>query len=48
MLSLLGVAIFGLSGGVDFLWHSLFGFEVDTEALLSPTHLSLAIGGYSS
>src|SRR5215510_1196366 len=45
MLSLLGVAIFGLSGGADFLWHSLFGFEVDTEALLSPTHLSLAIGG---
>ncbi len=45
MLSLLGVFIFGLSGGADFLWHSLFGFEVDTEALLSPTHLSLAIGG---
>src|SRR5258708_7740118 len=45
MLSLLGVAIFGLSGGADFLWHSLFGFEVDTEALLSPTHLALAIGG---
>jgi hypothetical protein len=45
MLSLLGVTIFGLSGGGDFLWHSLFGFEVDTEALLSPTHLALAIGG---
>ncbi len=45
MLSLLGVAIFGLSGGADFLWHSLFGFEVDTEALLSPSHLSLALGG---
>src|SRR5215510_13108134 len=45
MLSLLGVGIFALSGGADFVRHSLFGFEVDTEALLSPSHLSLAIGG---
>src|SRR5262249_47294003 len=26
MLSLLGVGIFALSGGADFVWHSLFGF----------------------
>lgn len=44
-LSLLGVPIF-LAGGVgDMIWHELFGIEADVEALLSPTHLTLAIGG---
>jgi hypothetical protein len=44
-LSLLGVAVF-LAGGIgDMLWHSLFGVEVNIEALLSPTHLLLAFGG---
>ncbi len=45
MLSLLGVFIFGVAGGLDFAWHSTFGFEIDTEALLSPPHLLLASGG---
>jgi hypothetical protein len=45
MLSLLGVLIFGLAGNLDFLWHELFGFEEDVEALLSPSHLALASGG---
>lgn len=45
MLSLLGVPIF-LAGGVgDMIWHELFGIEADVEALLSPTHLILALGG---
>lgn len=44
LLSFIGFAIFGMSGGFDFLWHSIFGFEVDAEALLSPAHLSLAVG----
>lgn|SRR5574341_1618217 len=44
-LSLLGAAIFLASGLFDFGWHSLFGFEVDIEALLSPAHLALATGG---
>ncbi|MEW5985262.1 MAG: hypothetical protein AB1791_01355 [Chloroflexota bacterium] len=44
-LSLLGVVIF-LAGGVgDGVWHTLFGIEVNIEALLSPTHLLLALGG---
>ncbi len=44
-LSLLGVLLF-LAGGIgDMLWHILFGIEVDIEALLSPTHLLLALGG---
>src|SRR5205823_2058256 len=43
-LSMLGVAIFAVGGVGDLIWHSLFGFEVDTEALLSPSHLLLATG----
>ncbi|MFL5807193.1 MAG: hypothetical protein ACJ8CR_36370 [Roseiflexaceae bacterium] len=45
MLSLLGFMIFALGGGADFAWHTLFGFEADEEALLSPAHLLLATGG---
>lgn len=41
-LSLLGVPLFTLAGGGDLLWHTLFGFEVGIEPLLSPTHLLLA------
>jgi len=44
MISLIGFFIFGTAGGFDFVWHSLFGFEADTEALLSPAHLLLALG----
>ena len=29
----------------DGIWHTLLGIEVNTEALLSPTHLTLATGG---
>ena len=43
--SLLGVVIFAVSGVGDLLWHVLFGIERSVEALLSPTHLGLAIGG---
>jgi hypothetical protein len=44
-LSLLGAFLFGIGGGLDFWWHSVFGIEVSTEALLSPTHLLLAVSG---
>jgi len=43
-LSLLGVVIFGVSGIGDLTWHLLLGIERSTEALLSPTHLGLALG----
>jgi hypothetical protein len=46
MLSLLGVVIFMAGGGFDFVWHSLFGFEANSEALLSPAHLILATGAF--
>ena len=43
--SLLGAGIFALGGLGDMVWHTLFGIEVNIEALLSPTHLILAFGG---
>jgi hypothetical protein len=43
-LALLGVLIFMAGGIGDMIWHVLFGVEVNVEALLSPTHLTLALG----
>jgi hypothetical protein len=43
-LSVLGLAIFAISGIGDLTWHLLLGIERSTEALLSPTHLGLALG----
>lgn len=43
--ALLGVALFMFGGNGDLLWHEIFGFEEDIEALLSPTHLLLLVGG---
>jgi hypothetical protein len=45
MTSLLGAVIFAVSGNLDFIWHWLFGFEENVEALVSPSHLILAVGG---
>src|SRR5258708_22377591 len=44
-VSLLGVPLFALAGIGDLVWHTLFGFEVNLETLLSPTHLLLAGSG---
>ncbi len=44
-LSLIGAAIFFAGGFGDMIWHTLFGIEVGVDALLSPTHLVLALGG---
>lgn len=43
-LSLVGGFIFLVGGVLDLTWHTLFGIEANTEALLSPTHLILATG----
>jgi hypothetical protein len=43
-LSALGVVLFAVGGASDLLWHEVFGIEADVEALLSPTHLVLAVG----
>ncbi len=45
-LSLFGVVLFGIGGVGDLIWHTLFGFEANIEALLSPTHLVLATAGF--
>jgi len=44
-LSLLGAAVFLVGGVADMAWHLAFGIEVNVDALYSPTHLVLAIGG---
>jgi hypothetical protein len=44
-LSLTGMMLFLAGGMGDLVWHTVFGIEADIEALLSPTHLVLAIGG---
>lgn len=43
--AVIGVAVFALGGLGDMIWHLLFGIEIDLEALLSPTHMLLALGG---
>ena len=43
-LSLLGVLVFAIAGASDMVWHILFGIEAGIQALLSPTHLALALG----
>ncbi len=44
-LSAMGVVLFLAAGGLDLAWHTLFGIEEDINALISPTHLLLALAG---
>jgi hypothetical protein len=41
----IGGVLFVAGAVGDGIWHTLLGIEVNTEALLSPTHLTLATGG---
>lgn len=41
-----GLVLFVTGAIGDGIWHEIFGIEVDLEALLSPTHLLLFIGGF--
>jgi hypothetical protein len=43
-LSLAAVALWFVGGPFDLAWHSVFGFEANVEALLSPAHTVLALG----
>jgi hypothetical protein len=43
-ISLIGVVLFAIGGVGDAIWHTLFGVETSTDALLSPTHLFLFAG----
>ncbi len=40
-----GIGIFALGGFGDAIWHELLGVETSFDALLSPTHLLLFVGG---
>lgn len=44
-LMTIGIVAFMVAGIGDMLWHQVFGIEVGVEALLSPTHLALMLGG---
>jgi hypothetical protein len=44
-LSIVGALIFVAGGVGDMMWHTVFGIESSVDALLSPTHLALALGG---
>jgi hypothetical protein len=41
----LGLVVFGIGGAADLVWHETFGIEVAVDALVSPTHLLLGVGG---
>jgi hypothetical protein len=45
VLTIAGLVVFGVCAVGDFVWHAVFGIEVDLGALLSPTHLGLFTGG---
>lgn len=40
-----GAMVFALGGVADMVWHQVFGVEFGIDALLSPTHLALFVGG---
>ena len=42
--ALIGVAIFGVGGLGDAIWHTIFGVETSLDALLSPTDILLFVG----
>jgi hypothetical protein len=43
--SVVGAAVFALGGVGDLIWHTLFGIEQGIEGNISPSHLTLALGG---
>lgn len=45
LATLAGFGLFGLGAIGDLIWHEIFGIEANVEALLSPTHLFLLVGG---
>ena len=44
-VSFIGLCILGVAGPWDLIWHSVYGFEVNVEAIVSPPHLALFFGG---
>jgi len=44
-VSIIGLCILGVAGPADLTWHSVYGFEINIEAIVSPPHLALFLGG---
>ena len=44
-VAIIGLCILGIAGPWDLIWHSVYGFEVNVEAIFSPPHLALFFGG---
>src|SRR3954447_16481927 len=44
-VSIIGLCILGVAGPADLIWHSIYGFEINVEAIVSPPHLALFLGG---
>jgi hypothetical protein len=44
-VSVIGLCILGIAGPADLTWHSIYGFEINIEAIVSPPHLALFLGG---
>ncbi len=44
LLAAVGVVVFTIGGIADMIWHTIFGIELDIDALLSPSHIVLMIG----
>ncbi|AOY74172.1 hypothetical protein IG195_20560 (plasmid) [Arthrobacter sp. TES] len=44
-LAVVGAGLFLAGGVADLVWHQIFGVESGIDALLSPTHLLLFVGG---
>jgi hypothetical protein len=40
-----GIGVFAVGGLADMAWHLVFGVEAGLDALLSPSHLTLFVGG---
>ena len=43
--SVVGAVLFALGGVADFFWHLVFGVELGIDGNISPSHLTLALGG---
>ena len=41
----IGALVFAAGGGFDMAWHLTFGIESGNDAIVSPSHLLLALGG---
>jgi hypothetical protein len=45
LFALSGIGLMMLGGLGDMIWHIIFGIENNMDALFSPTHILLAVGG---